>query len=73
MTDKVKEAIAVLRELPKREQETLANAIIDYASQDVDVQLSDVQVEEVRRRRAAKNRKYISLPQLDKQLRRRGI
>ncbi len=73
MTNKVKEAIEILRELPKEEQETFADAIIGYASRDADLQLSDEQVAEVRRRRAQKNRRFLTLPQLDKQLRKFGV
>lgn len=34
MTNMMKEAIAVLHELPAERQETIARAILDYASQD---------------------------------------
>ena len=34
MTKMIKEAIAVLHELPEERQETIARAIIDYASHD---------------------------------------
>ena len=70
MTNKVKEAIGMLRELPEKEQETLADVIIEYASQDSRLQLSDEQVAEVRRRTAKKNRKFMSLPQVRARLRR---
>ena len=69
MTNKVKEAIAVLRELPVKEQETFADAIIGYASRDR-LQLSDEQVAEVRRRIAKKSRKLVSLAQARARLRR---
>lgn len=72
MTSKVKEAIEILREMPEREQETLADVILEYASRDADLQLSDEQVAEVRHRRAKKNRKYLTLQQLDKRLRKLG-
>ena len=37
MTKTMREAIAVLRELPEERQETIARAILDYASDDDDV------------------------------------
>ena len=70
MTQKVKEAIEALRELPAREQETFADAIIGYASRDTRLQLSDEQVAEVKRRMAKKNRKFISLSEARTRLRR---
>ena len=48
MTKMVKEAIAVLHELPEERQETIARAIIDYASHDEGVyQLTDDERAEV--------------------------
>lgn len=35
MTTTVKDAIDILRELPEEKQELIAQAIIDYASQDI--------------------------------------
>lgn len=37
MTKMMKEAIEILRELPEEQQETIARAILDYASDDSDV------------------------------------
>jgi predicted transcriptional regulator len=49
MTKMMKEAIEVLRELPEERQETIARAIIDYASHDEGVyHLTDAERAEVR-------------------------
>jgi len=48
MTNKVKEAIEVLRELPEERQETVARAILQYASSDDIYHLSDEERAEVR-------------------------
>lgn len=49
MTKMVKEALAVLRELPEDRQEVLARAILDYASDDAGVyHLTDDERREVR-------------------------
>jgi predicted transcriptional regulator len=49
MTKTMKEAIAVLRELPEERQETVARAILDYASHDDGVyHLDDEERAEVR-------------------------
>ena len=48
MTNKVKEAIEVLRELPEERQETVARAILQYASSDDVYHLSDEERAEVR-------------------------
>ena len=44
MTNKLKEAIEVLRGMPEAEQETAAQAIMDYATHDTRVHLTDAQV-----------------------------
>ena len=49
MTRRVEEAIEVLRDLPEDQQETVARAILDYASQDDGVyHLTDEERSEVR-------------------------
>ena len=49
MTKRVDEAIEVLKELPEDQQETVANAILDYASHDDGrYHLSDFERDEVR-------------------------
>ncbi|HEV8695154.1 MAG TPA: hypothetical protein VGQ93_13370 [Lysobacter sp.] len=73
MTNLLEEAVKVLRELPDDRQEAAARAIIDYGANDDDAQLSDEQVAEIERRIAAANRKFISLAELDKRIRRLGV
>ena len=49
MTKMIKEAIEVLRELPEERQETIARAILDYASRDQGVyHLTDAERAEMR-------------------------
>ena len=48
MTKMIKEAIEVLRELPEERQETIARAILDYASDDGVYHLTDDERAEVR-------------------------
>jgi hypothetical protein len=72
MTNKVKEAIAVLQNLPEDDQDTVAAAIMDFASHDVRSALSDVQAVEVRRRITNPARKFVSLSEARKRLRHFG-
>ena len=48
--NKIDDAWAVLKKLPPQDQELAAEAILDYAAQAHDIQLSDAQAEEIRRR-----------------------
>jgi predicted transcriptional regulator len=48
MTDEVKEAINILRNLPDEKQHTVARAILDYAADDEIYRLSDYERAEVR-------------------------
>jgi hypothetical protein len=72
MTNLIWEAIEVLKDMPEDRQEAVARAIINYASDDDAVQLSDDQVAEIERRVANPDRRFISLQDLDKRLRRLG-
>ena len=72
MTNLVREAIEVLKDMPEDRQETVARAIINYAADDDAVQLSDDQIVEIERRVASPNRKFITLQELDKRLRHLG-
>jgi hypothetical protein len=54
-------------------QETAARAIINYGTDDDELQLTDEQVAEIGRRVANPNRKFISLNELDKRLRQLGV
>jgi hypothetical protein len=74
MSNLIDDAVRALRNLPEDVRDAAARAIIDYqAGYDDDVQLSDEQVEEVERRIADPNRKFISLSELDKRIRRLGV
>ena len=74
MTKLLEEAIAKVRELPEDEQNRAAGFLLDFASPDAQgYHLTDEQLAEVRRRRAVKNPKTITLPELDKRLRRLGV
>ncbi len=71
MTDKVKEAIAVLQNLPEDDQDTVAAAIMDFASHD-ERSLSDEQAAEVRRRIDKSDRSLISPARARERLRHFG-
>jgi hypothetical protein len=72
MTDEVKEAIEVLRNLPDEKQHIAARAILDFAAEDDRWQLTDEQVAEVERRRANPKRKFLSVAEARKRLRHLG-
>jgi len=61
MNDRVKEAIAELVKLPIAEQELAAEAILDFAHRGGRSELSEEQAEEVRRRLAEPNPKFLTL------------
>ena len=73
MTKILDEAVKVLRGLPEDEQEKAARAIIDYGAHDDELQLTDEQVVEIERRMSNPDRKFISLAELSKRLRRYGV
>ena len=69
----LQDAIEVLKEMPEERQETVARAIINYGTEDDDLQLTNEQVAEIERRMANPHRKFISLQELDKRLRHLGV
>ena len=74
MTKLLEDAIERLKELPKKRQNQLAVALIEVADADQnEYHLTDEQVEEVRRRRASPNRKFVSLNEARKRLRHFGV
>jgi 4-aminobutyrate aminotransferase-like enzyme len=74
MTKLLADAIERLKELPEERQDQLAAALIEVAEGDQgDYHLTDEQVEEVRRRRSNPNRKFISVAEARKRLRRFGV
>ena len=73
MSNLIEEAVKVLRGLPDDQQATAARAIINYGAHEEDLQLTDEQVEEIERRMSNPDRKFISLAELSKRLRRHGV
>jgi hypothetical protein len=73
MTKLLQDAIERIKELPDSRQDQLARALIDVAEHDESAyQLTDEQVEEIRRRRANPDRKFISVAEARKRLRHFG-
>ncbi len=73
MDDLIDDAVRVLRELPEDMQRAVARAIIEYgAGCDEDVELSDDQIIEIKRRMAAPDRIMLSLDETRARLRRHG-
>lgn len=71
MTKLLQKALEKVKRLPAGEQNAAAELIMSYvANVEQDVQLTDEQLAEVRRRRAEKNPKTLTLKQLDTRLRR---
>lgn len=74
MSNLIEDAVRALRNLPDDVRDAAARAIINYdVDYDDDLQLSDAQVEEVERRVANPNRKFISLSELDNRIRRLDV
>jgi hypothetical protein len=61
MNKKVQEALAELEKLPENEQEVAAEAILDFAARGGRVEFSEDQANEVRRRLAEPNPKFLTL------------
>ena len=73
MTKLLQKAFAKVKKLQAGEQNAAAELIMNYiANVKQDVQLTDEQLAEVRRRRAEKHPKNLTLKQLDSRLRRLG-
>lgn len=60
MTKLLEDAIRQVENLPDNEQDAAAGALLDYVKHMRNMQLTDAQVAEVRRRRANPNRKLLS-------------
>lgn len=75
MTKLLERIFAHVRELPEEEQEKAATAFMTYldAARDIDVQISDEQLAEVRRRRAETDPPWLSHEEFRDSLRRFGI
>jgi hypothetical protein len=64
MTELLEIALRQIEQLPDSEQDAAAGAPLDYVKHRRDVQLTDAQVEEVRRRIADPHRKLLSLEEV---------
>jgi hypothetical protein len=74
MTKLLQHAIEKLKELPEERQDELAEALMAVTESDLHpYRLTDEQVAEVRRRRANPDRKFVSLAEARKRLRRFGV
>jgi hypothetical protein len=71
MNAKLKEVIERVQTWPEKRQEDAANVLLEMEAQDTSsCELTDEQLAEVRRRRAEKNPKKLTLAEFDKKLRR---
>jgi DTW domain-containing protein YfiP len=61
MTKLLEQTIARLRDLPEDQQNAAAGAVLEYLDDLRDLQLSDEQVAEVRRRRSASGREFLTI------------
>ena len=74
MTKLLEDAIERLKELPEKRQNQLAAALMEVADADEnEYQLTEEQVEEIRRRRTNLNRKFVSIAEARKRLRHFGV
>lgn len=75
MSKLLEQVIDEVRKLPEHEQDVAAAEIQKYldAMHSADVQLSDEQVAEVRRRLEDPNPRYLTLDEFDDRLRRFGV
>ncbi|AMA59154.1 hypothetical protein [Bradyrhizobium sp. CCGE-LA001] len=64
MTKLLDEAIRQVEQLPEREQDAAAGALLDYVKHMQEIRLTDEQIAEVRRRRADPNRKFLTLDEV---------
>lgn len=73
MTRLLTQVLSKVQKLSKGEQDGAAELLREYVTAvEHDVRLTDAQLAEVRRRRAEKNPKNLTLKQLDARLRRLG-
>lgn len=62
------DVIAEVRKLPDQEQDAAAGALLTYLGTRQDIQLTDEQVTEVRRRRSDPNRRTVSVEEAFRRL-----
>lgn len=72
MTKLLEQALRQIEQLSAGEQDAAAGVLLDYIKHRHDVQLTDEQVAEVRRRLADPNRKYLSSGEVRDQISRFG-
>lgn len=72
MTKLMDEAIRQVAQLSEDEQDAAAGALLDYVKHMRELELTDEQVAEVRRRRADPNRKFLSLDEVRARVERFG-
>jgi len=72
MTRLLEQALRQLEQVPEGEQDAAAGALLDYLKHRCDVQLTDAQVAEVRRRRTDPGRKLVSHSEVRERLRQLG-
>ena len=72
MTKLLEEALRQLEQLPEGDQNAAAGALLDYVKHMHDMQLTDAQVAEVRRRMADPNRKLLSHAEARERIERLG-
>ena len=73
MTKLLQDAIERLKGLPENRQDQLARALIEVAEGESEYQLTDEQLEEVRRGRANPDRKFVTVTEARKRLRHYGV
>jgi hypothetical protein len=72
MTKLLEEALRQVEQLPEGDQDAAAGALLDYVKHMRDMQLTDAQVAEVRRRIADPNRKLLSHAEARERIERLG-
>jgi hypothetical protein len=72
MTKLLEEALRQVEQLPEGDQDAAAGALLDYVEHMRDMQLTDAQVAEVRRRIADPNRKLLSHAEARERIERLG-
>jgi hypothetical protein len=72
MTKLLEEALRQVEQLPAGDQDAAAGALLDYVKHMRDMQLTDAQVAEVRRRIADPNRKLLSHAEARERIERLG-
>lgn len=72
MTKLMEEAIRQVAQLSEGEQDAAAGALLDYVKHMRELQLTDEQIAEVRRRRADPDRKFLSLEEVRARVERFG-